>query len=167
MTVALATPGDVEERLGRPLTPDEQNRTDPGLLDEASDLVVGYLGADPSADGTVAVPPPVARVVARMVARVLQQSTAAGGVFGATSMTDQIGDFSQTRQFPAGATSGGPWLTQADKVALKPYRSGGPYTVDTLQSVVWHADVCGVNLGAGWCSCGADLTLAGPLWETD
>lgn len=30
-----------------------------------------------------------------------------------------------------------------------------------------HADVCSLNLGAAYCSCGADLTQAWPLYEVD
>ena len=45
-------------------------------------------------------------------------------------------------------------------------REGGAYTIDTAPyDCPIHADVCNLNLGADWCSCGADLTLAGPLWE--
>lgn len=47
-------------------------------------------------------------------------------------------------------------------------RAGGAYTIDTVgYDTVIHADVCSLNLGANFCSCGADLTLAGPLWETE
>jgi hypothetical protein len=30
---------------------------------------------------------------------------------------------------------------------------------------IWHSPCCSINFGALYCSCGADLTLAGPLYE--
>jgi hypothetical protein len=47
-------------------------------------------------------------------------------------------------------------------------REGGAYTIDTVPyTSVVHADVCSLVFGAAYCSCGADLTLAWPLWETE
>lgn len=44
--------------------------------------------------------------------------------------------------------------------------SGKAYTVDTVGFGTVHADVCSINFGAAYCSCGADI--AGfPLWETE
>lgn len=44
---------------------------------------------------------------------------------------------------------------------------GGAFVVDTAPGcAITHADVCSINFGANYCSCGAILTLAGPLWET-
>lgn len=45
--------------------------------------------------------------------------------------------------------------------------SGGAFDVDTLfaSGVVVHADVCSVNFGANWCSCGALLTGGLPIYE--
>lgn len=45
-------------------------------------------------------------------------------------------------------------------------RSTGAFSLDTTGGTcVTHADVCSINLGATYCSCGA--SLAGyPLWET-
>lgn len=114
----LATQADVAERLGSALTQAQLTRVD-GLLAEASDLVVGHLGEDPTVDGVV--PAEVARVVSRMVARVLEQDVSHPGV---ESMTDSAGPFAQTRRFTPGATAGGPWLAASDKVALRPFRSG-------------------------------------------
>lgn len=42
---------------------------------------------------------------------------------------------------------------------------GGAWGYDTLGSgIIAHADVCSVNFGANYCSCGAVLAGA-PLWE--
>lgn len=126
MTTRLATVEDVAERLGRPLTPTELALTDPGLLDEASAIVLAHLGCDPTDPDTGAVPEPVSIVTSRMVARVLRQEAAtAPGLIGATSATDTAGPFSQTRQYPAGITSGAPWTTAADRAILAPYQCRG------------------------------------------
>lgn len=43
---------------------------------------------------------------------------------------------------------------------------GGAFTIDTAPSCgIVHAEACSINFGASYCSCGAILTLAGPLWE--
>lgn len=122
---ALATADDVTAALGRALTTEETAQA-PALLDEASDLVLGYLGADPTDTTTdpATVPGAVSRVVARMVARVFGQ-TATTDAFGSEGTTETMGPFSQTVRFAAGTTSGQPWLAATDKVALRPYRSGG------------------------------------------
>lgn len=46
--------------------------------------------------------------------------------------------------------------------------ASGAFTVDTLPSrgVVAHDEACSVVFGAAYCSCGASLTLAGPLWPS-
>lgn len=162
--MALATTADVETRLGRPLSPEETAKAE-GLLAEASDLVIGHLRADPT-DSEGVVPPHVVRVVSRMAARVLEQDASTGGVFGATTMTDQIGDFTQSRSFPQGTTSGGPWLSKADKVALRgPDGDSGAYAVDTVANAGQHSPYCTLAFGGLYCSCGAALTGSTPLWE--
>lgn len=41
----------------------------------------------------------------------------------------------------------------------------GAFAIDTAPgTTVTHADSCSINFGATYCSCGALLTLAGPLW---
>lgn len=43
--------------------------------------------------------------------------------------------------------------------------AGGAFAIDTAPGcTVTHADSCSINFGAEYCSCGALLTLAGPLW---
>lgn len=43
----------------------------------------------------------------------------------------------------------------------------GAFSIDTVSSSSLHADICSLNFGALYCSCGADLTGGLPLWETD
>lgn len=44
--------------------------------------------------------------------------------------------------------------------------AGKAFSVDTAPSYgTVHADICSLNFGASWCSCGADIA-GEPLWET-
>jgi len=112
--MALASEVHVEDALGRALTVSEDVST---LLEEASDLVVGYLGYTPDP-----VPAPVRRVVATMVVAVLTKP--------ATTAADyQSSGYNTSRETAAvrvgveSATTSGPWLTAALKARLRPYRS--------------------------------------------
>lgn len=43
---------------------------------------------------------------------------------------------------------------------------GGAFSINTLPScTTTHADICALNFGAGYCSCGAVLTQNWPLYE--
>lgn len=43
---------------------------------------------------------------------------------------------------------------------------GGAWSYDTTGAItVEHADICDLNLGGNFCSCGAIFSLYGPLWE--
>lgn len=128
--MALATEEGVVAALGRNLT-DEETAQATTLLEEASDLTVGYLGCDPTGTTTGTVPGVVSRVVARMVARVLGQS---GHVAGSEGTTETVGPFSRTVRFGSGTTSGAPWLTATDKIALRPFRCGGGMRTVQLSS---------------------------------
>ena len=92
-----------------------------GLLNEASVLVVGYLGFDPT-DTDPLIPDSVRIVTSRMVARVLEQSAPVE----ASSASSTAGPFGSTVQFTPGTTSRQPWLTRQDKITLRvlPGRSG-------------------------------------------
>ena len=113
----VATPTDVEKRLGRDLEDDELDVVD-GLLEEAEVLIEGYLGKIPQP-----VPRRVTVVASRMVARVLEQPDAEA--FYAESVQHSAGPFSETKRFSTGASGGSPWLTAADKQSLRQSRSGG------------------------------------------
>lgn len=113
----VATPTDVEKRLGRDLEDDELAVVE-GLLEEAEVLVEGYLGRIPEP-----VPRRVTVVASRMVARVLEQPDAEA--FYAESVQHSAGPFSETKRYSTGASGGSPWLTAADKQSLRQSRSGG------------------------------------------
>lgn len=119
----VATPTDVEKRLGRDLDADELAVVE-GLLEEAEVLVEGYLGRIPDP-----VPRRVSVVASRMVARVLEQPDAEA--FYAESVQHSAGPFSETKRYSTGASGGSPWLTAADKQALRRVRvgGGGIYTI--------------------------------------
>lgn len=119
----VATPTDVEKRLGRDLDADELAVVE-GLLEEAEVLVEGYLGRIPEP-----VPRRVSVVASRMVARVLEQPDAEA--FYAESVQHSAGPFSETKRYSTGASGGSPWLTAADKQALRRVRvgGGGIYTI--------------------------------------
>ena len=122
---ALAAQVDVEADLGRDLSGSEERRL-PSLLSKATAIVIGYTKQefDPVPDAVVA-------VTAGMVARALSQ----GAVAGVDSET--TGPF--TRHFSAAATSGDPWLSASDKLALRPYRLGGGVT--SVQAVGERYDI--------------------------
>lgn len=113
----IATPTDVEKRLGRDLHADEIDVVD-GLLEEAEVLIEGYLGKIPQP-----VPRRITVVASRMVARVLEQPDAEA--FYAESVQHAAGPFSETKRYSTGASGGAPWLTTADKQSLRQARSGG------------------------------------------
>ena len=116
-TSQIATPTDVEKRLGRDLDDDELDVVD-GLIEEAEVLIEGYLGKIPHP-----VPRRVTVVASRMVARVLEQPDAEA--FYAESVQHAAGPFSETKRYSTGASGGSPWLTAADKQSLRQSRSGG------------------------------------------
>lgn len=112
--MALASLEDVEKVIRRELTTDESDGVD-GLLETASDLVTGYLFPCPIPDPT---PPTITRVVADMVAAVLNRPTS---ILPDTTSLD-AGSFRV--ELAAGATSQGPYLTAAFKQRLRPFRCG-------------------------------------------
>ena len=127
----LASLDDVEKRLRRVLTTDEKAST-PGLIEEASVLVIGYLGCDPGEGGTTgadgvsdAVPVDVRVVTSRMVARTMRQGQGAIAEAGVSQIGRTMGPFSEQRTFRDGAGGGSAWLENVDKVTLKRFRCGG------------------------------------------
>lgn len=111
--MALATQDDVEARLGRPLSDTEAEKLE-SLLSDASALLIGYTGQDFE---PAPYPGAVVGVVARMVARSLAAGDRAPGM-----QSETRGPFSWT--FAADSSGAELWLTKADKVMLRPYRSG-------------------------------------------
>jgi hypothetical protein len=101
------------------------------LLEEASDLVVGYLRYTPDP-----VPAPVARVVATMVVAVLNKPSTTSADFG-TLISAGYNTAKETMPVKVGvesATTTGPWLTASLKMRLRPYRtakSSGVFMINT------------------------------------
>ena len=120
--MALATREQVATALRRSLDPSEGVD---GLLETASDLVMGYLHPCLIPEPT---PPAISRVVADMVAAVL---TPADGVLPDTKSV-VAGPFQQS--FFDGANSRVPYLTAALKARLAPFRCGNGMTSVQLGS---------------------------------
>lgn len=111
--MALATPQDVEQALRRPLTVEESLYVS-GQLEAASDLVVGHLNPFQVPDPT---PGAISRVVAEMVAALLSRPTETVPL---DAKSTHAGPYGVT--FLSGATSLGPYFTDALKARLRPYR---------------------------------------------
>ena len=124
--MALATREQVETSLRRSLDPSEDVD---GLLETASDLVIGYLHPCPIPEPT---PAAISRVVADMVAAVL--SPAANIPSGAVETSANAGPFGYGVKFGDGANSPVPYLTAALKARLAPYRCGNGMTSVLMQS---------------------------------
>ncbi len=119
----LASLSDVEARLKDPDGEFDEQRA-LGLLEEASALVMSYLGvvSDP-------VPDVVRIVVSRMVARVLEAPVAS---HGAETVSYTAGPFAANMSFSQGSSGGAPWLTVSDKTMLGPFvrrRRGGVFSM--------------------------------------
>lgn len=113
--MAFATDDDVSDALGRSLTSSEAAAVD-NQLEQATDLVVAYLGNEPDP-----VPGAVTRVVATMVAAVFSKPSITVADYDASG-------YSSARESAGvhvgmeSATTSGPWLTNALKERLKPWR---------------------------------------------
>jgi hypothetical protein len=123
--MALATGDDVAAALGSSPTSDVET-----LLEEASDLVLGYLHC-PDLDP---VPPAVSRVVASMVASALNRAPGMASIAPGDSLT--AGPYTAS----SGASSAGTvWLTNGLKMRLRPYRCGSVISV-SLQSELYDGE---------------------------
>ncbi len=111
--MALATAVDVADALGRDLTESENVDT---LLEAASDLVVGYIRWTPDP-----VPPAVKRAVAEMVCAVLTKPATTVSDYAAGGY-NAIRESATVRVGVESATTTGPWLTNALKQRLRPFR---------------------------------------------
>lgn len=123
--MSLASESDVEDALGRVLADDEDVST---LLEEASDLVAGYLGYTPDP-----VPSPVARVVATMVVAVLTKPAVSTSDYQASGYNVQR-EVTAVKVGVESATTSGPWLTASLKMRLRPFRTSATrrvFTIDT------------------------------------
>jgi hypothetical protein len=128
--MGLAATADVVDALGRALTAQEQVQVS-NLIEQASDLIIGYLGYTPNP-----VPGAVKRVAATMVAAVFTKPAVTVADYDATgyatareSTNVQIGTESVTTE--------GPWLTNSLKMRLKPFRTS-----------VWSVEMVSESFGA-------------------
>jgi len=117
--VAFASSADVTAALGRSLTSAESGRVS-NLLDQATDLVVGY-GVDIAIDP---VPGAVTRVVASMVVAVFTKPSINIADYDTTGYRSSS-ETASVRVGMESATTEGPWLTASQKMRLNPYRAGG------------------------------------------
>lgn len=130
--MALAEANDVAKALQRDLTSDETASLASGdLLDEASDLVIGYLYPSPVPTPT---PAAITRVVAAMAAAVLNRPSSI--LPNTQALTAQ--PFGAT--FEPGAYSPGPYLTAGFKQRLSPFRLGNGMTAIELCSELYRED---------------------------
>jgi hypothetical protein len=124
--VILATEADVVARLGRDLSDTEEERL-PGLLEEASLLVEGYLGVVYTEDDVI--PEAVVVVVSRIVARAFTAPNQQLLPEGARSATAGIYSVS------FGGDRTNLWLSKADKLSLRNLFSG-------MNSIPLKSDRC-------------------------
>ena len=99
----------------------------------------------------------------RVVCSVVRRSMEAALPAGVAQETQTAGPF--TRALTPVNSSGDFYLTKNERKSLGEgaQRAFGA-TVASYAYAVEHRPWCSVMFGA-YCSCGADLTLAGPLWE--
>lgn len=88
---------------------------------------------------------------------------------GAGAVTQQsAGPFSQTITPQVRRNAFWPSEIKDLQLICKTASSGKAWSIDTVPGgAIWHAAICSLHFGATYCSCGADLTLAGPLYEVD
>jgi len=130
MSAILCDESDIKKRLGgRDLSTAEQAAW-PGLAEEATAAIEGYLnqtwdaGEDPAVVPDT-VPRNVRVVASRMVARTLTSpQTPAGAPSGAMipgtrSFNSSMGPLGHTTTFGDDVVFGSPWLSKADKIMLR------------------------------------------------
>lgn len=117
--MAFATDDDVSDALGRSLTSSEATVVD-NLLEQATDLVIGY-GVPADIDP---VPGAVTRVVAAMVQAVFNKPGITVADYNSSGYSQTV-ESASVRVGMESATTSGPWLTNALKMRLNPYRSRG------------------------------------------
>lgn len=91
------------------------------------------------------------------------------GAGGRTQVTDTVGPFAHSEAYQQPSRRALFWPSEIDqlkKLCSDP-ESSGAWNYDTVpcDRYIVHADICTVNLGGAYCSCGAILTMYGPLWE--
>lgn len=102
------------------------------------------------------------RVVCSVVRRSMQSDQNDMGGMSNMSMTSGPFSVQQTSANPNGDF----FLTKQEKFALGGGGRQKAFGVQVASTTgVHHRPWCSLMFGAAYCSCGADLTLEGPLWE--
>jgi hypothetical protein len=150
----FATVADLRERW--PDMPPGADEHAAVLLDDASQFILDVCPTAANASASTR-----RRIVCSVVRRSMESSGIPAGV---ESFQESAGPFQQT--FRPANTGGDFYLTKSEKKALGEgaQRAFG-VTVAAFSATVTHRPWCSLMLGATYCSCGADLTGEGPLWE--
>lgn len=92
------------------------------------------------------------------------------GAGGRTQVSDTVGPFGHAESYQQPARRALFWPSEIDqlKKLCADSSSSSAWGYDTLDCALpQHADICSANFGAEYCSCGAILTGAAPLWESN
>lgn len=92
------------------------------------------------------------------------------GAGGRTEVTDRAGPFEHSEAYQSPARRALFWPSEIDqlKKLCADSSSSSAWGYNTLGVCLpQHAEICAANFGADYCSCGAILTGAEPLWEND
>ena len=119
-TTLLATRADVENRLRRTLTDAEagpQNQWIDAILEEASLAVTTYCGRG--------FDEPIPDEVRVVTSRVAARGVTSTRTDAAASQSDQADVWQRTVTYIPDSTSGGVWLSKADKQVLAPWTTRG------------------------------------------
>ena len=116
--MTLATSANVASALGRTLTATETSNV-ANMIEQASDLVVGYLGHYPDP-----APAPIARAVATMVAAVFDKPTVTTADYDASGYSTSR-EYARVAVGVESQSASGPWLTKGLKQRLAPFRQAG------------------------------------------
>lgn len=162
--MAWATPQDVIDSWIGGGAPDDLDQVQL-WLDRAERMVrakipdlQGRLDAEAEAPGELTAT--VRDVVVAMVTRVYRNP------LGLRSTMDTSGPYTKQATF-GGDTPGTLFLTDEELAQLGGGQAGAAFAIDTWAAGYGtHAQICNLCFGAGYCSCGGNLTAGrGPLWE--
>lgn len=156
--MAYAAQEDVEKILPEGETvPGEAEDKLATVLEEATDLVIGYLGFEydgaPEDDGVPGdVPGAVRRVVARVALRTFVDEP---NDPGAMSSRDLMGPFSHDINWSREAQDGSVYLSNGEELRLNPFVRGsttgaGHYPMYDGQPFYMHAGSVGQYRDSGW-----------------
>jgi len=160
MAEPFATAADLEVRW-RPLSGDEQ-ATAAALLTDASAIVRSEVK---DIDERITLLKLDKDIVRAVVCSMVKRAMVAGLQAGVSAQQQSAGPFAQSLTFtnPAGDL----YLTRAERRRLGGVAARA-FEIDTRPARSGnHADICTLNFGGNYCSCGAVLTEGlYPLYET-